>query len=271
MRAGSLRGRRNTTTKWDGRQCGGARSRFPHRRAPFVLRWSSAIRSATAAFLGQTAAAAIIQTNVMTVAEAAAVAAPGTGAAGGAGGSVAGGGAGGGMSATTIGIVGAAAGGGTLVAVDATKTNDSSGVTIYGGPFWGVMTESLDGVCVTTDQISGTLSLGFSVASDGSVQGTAAQDSGSHQWVSTGASPAIGQSSQPDRGFCVPNARRARRIGLVCARFTANVADRTANATHLTISATSAENPTADRYRYRDGSPSRTPANGERLRTTHAA
>jgi hypothetical protein len=143
--------------------------------------------SATAAFLGQTAVATIIQTNVMTVAAAAAVAAPVSGAAGGAGGAVAGGAAGGGISATTIGVVGAAVAGGTLVAVKeingASNNADNGGVTTYGGPYSGVMTTSLDG-CTTADQISGSLNVKFSVASDGSVTGTAAQG-GNHQFVSS--------------------------------------------------------------------------------------
>ena len=78
--------------------------------------------SATAAFQGQTAIATIVQTNVMTAAEAAGAAgtAGGAGAGGGAGGTSAGAGAGagtgGGLSATTIGIVGGAVAGGAIAA-----------------------------------------------------------------------------------------------------------------------------------------------------------
>ena len=72
-----------------------------------------------AAFQGQTAVAAIAQTNVLTAAEAAAV----SGAGGAASGTTAPGGAagagGGGLSGTTLGVVGGAAAGGALVAANA--------------------------------------------------------------------------------------------------------------------------------------------------------
>ncbi len=74
---------------------------------------------ASAAFQGQTAVATIVQTNVLTAAEAAA-AASGVGASGGTGataGGAAGGGTGaGGLSATTLGIVGGAVAGGAVLA-----------------------------------------------------------------------------------------------------------------------------------------------------------
>ena len=80
---------------------------------------------ASAAFEGQTAVATIVQTNVLTAAEAAGAATAGSTSAGGA---AAGGG--GGLSGTTIGIVGAAVAGGAVAAISATGDNaDSSGST----------------------------------------------------------------------------------------------------------------------------------------------
>lgn len=73
---------------------------------------------ASAAFQGQTAAATIVQSNVMTVAQAAAASSAGAGASGGGAGTAAGagaGGTGGGLSATTIAVIGGAAAGGALV------------------------------------------------------------------------------------------------------------------------------------------------------------
>lgn len=85
---------------------------------------------ATAALQGQTAVATIVQSNVMTAAEAAAAAggAGGTGAGGGSGGASAGGAAGGGgaLSGTTLGIIGAAAAGGVAAASAAGGGGDSS-------------------------------------------------------------------------------------------------------------------------------------------------
>ncbi len=74
-----------------------------------------------AAFQGQTIAATIAQTNVLTAAEAASAASAAGGATGGASGASGGtargaGGFGGGISATTIGIVGAAVAGGAVAA-----------------------------------------------------------------------------------------------------------------------------------------------------------
>lgn len=86
---------------------------------------------ASAAFQGQTAVATIAQTNVMTVAEAAAA---GTGASGGASaGGAAGGGTGGGVSTTTLGVIGGAIAGGALAANEVLGKNDAS--TVYKGPF----------------------------------------------------------------------------------------------------------------------------------------
>lgn len=116
-----------------------------------------------AAFQGQTAAATIAQTNVMTAAQAAHVAA----GAGGAGGIAAGGaaGGGGGLSGTTIGIIAAAVGGGALVA---TKVVGGGGAqdttyTVYTGSFTGQMVFSQSfgplSTCDSTRALSGTLTM----------------------------------------------------------------------------------------------------------------
>jgi len=86
--------------------------------------------TASATFQGQTAAATIAQTNVLTAAQAASAA--GASSAGGTGG--AGGGAsGGGLSLTTIGIVGGAVAGGAIVATQVAGAQ--GGVAIYEGDF----------------------------------------------------------------------------------------------------------------------------------------
>ena len=94
-----------------------------------------------AAFQGQTAVAAIAQTNVMTAAEAAAAAAsaPGGAGAGSAGGAA--GGSGGGLSGTTIGIIGAAAAGGAVAATQlggessSNSNSQTPAATTYSGPY----------------------------------------------------------------------------------------------------------------------------------------
>jgi hypothetical protein len=144
--------------------------------------------SATAAFQGQTAVATIVQTNVMTVAQAAAVAAPVGGTSGGAGGSAAAGGGagGGGMSATTISVIGAAAAGGTLVAV---REISADRPTPYEGPYSGVLIEGFaNSICTVTHRISGTLHLELYAASDGSVKGYV-ENHGTREWVSSTCFP----------------------------------------------------------------------------------
>lgn len=132
---------------------------------------------ATASFQGQTAAAVIAQTNVMTAAEAAAAS---TATAGGAGsgstGTAAGGGAGagggGGMSLTTIGIIGGAAAAGAVVAKQTIL-----GGTTFKGDFNGVLRDTIASVppgafsCTQNESQSGTLTLNFD-AVDGPVSGT---------------------------------------------------------------------------------------------------
>ena len=130
----------------------------------------------SAAFQGQTAAATIAQTNVMTAAEAAAAGASGGGASS-AGAAGASGGGGGGLSGTTLGIIGAAAGGGTLVATKV-KSSGPSGVTstTVSGPFSGplvLMQTSGSLTCAYTFAISGTLTMTLEPRADGSLSGTA--------------------------------------------------------------------------------------------------
>ena len=135
-----------------------------------------------AAFQGQTAVAAIAQTNVMTAAEAAAAAAstPGGASAGSAGGAA--GGSGGGLSATTIGIVGAAAAGGAVAATqlggDSTTTETPVGTT-YSGPYsvtFVITVTNLDTTnpCTHVTSYSGTLKM--TIIDQGGVTGMATMD-----------------------------------------------------------------------------------------------
>jgi hypothetical protein len=136
----------------------------------------------SAAFQGQTAAATIAQTNVMTAAQAAgaAGATTGSGAGGGSGGAGAGaaGGGGGGISGTTIGIVGAAVGGGALAAtqLDGVLGGDDNIRTNFTGPLSGqfqVTTTSsgFNPVCVSTRAITGTFNIRLVEEPGGSVRG----------------------------------------------------------------------------------------------------
>lgn len=90
---------------------------------------------ASAAFEGQTAVATIVQTNVLTAAEAAGAASVGSAGAGGGAGTSAGSaaaGGGGGLSGTTIGIVGAAVAGGAVAAISAAGNNADPSVNSSG-------------------------------------------------------------------------------------------------------------------------------------------
>lgn len=161
--------------------------------------------AATAAFRGETAAASIVQTNVMTAAEAAAVSTSGAagggagaGAAGtsgtaGVGGAVgggattvgattaagaagaAGGSAAGGLSAATIGIIGGAAVGGAVAAKELTTTAPDAVVTTYTGRFSGPFTEVWPRAnpCIVEDTLNGTLTLSLESRPDGTLGGEA--------------------------------------------------------------------------------------------------
>lgn len=119
--------------------------------------------TASATFQGQTVAATIAQTNVMTVAEASAAAsAGGSGGAGGAGAAGTGtGGTGGGLSATTLGIVGGAAAGGVIAARKVFSTDFPE----YVGPMQGqvVQTTTAKGgqqvSCTTTSIVDNMLTM----------------------------------------------------------------------------------------------------------------
>lgn len=125
--------------------------------------------TASAVVQGQTATATILQTNVMTAAQAAA-AGGGTSATAGTGGAAAGGG--GGMSLTTIGIVGAAVAGGAVAATQTDLFGDPEFISISGVVFstatfgspgggpgttfgppvvGGIVSTSLDSTTITTD------------------------------------------------------------------------------------------------------------------------
>lgn len=121
--------------------------------------------TASAAFQGQTAVATIVQTNVMTLAEATSAAGSAGSAGGGSGGTGAGagagaGGTGGGLSATTIGIVGGAVAGGAVVA-----QRVISNPVIYRGSF--TMSTTLTRVfrlrplptCFVTQTLTGTVTV----------------------------------------------------------------------------------------------------------------
>lgn len=108
---------------------------------------------ASAAFEGQTAVATIVQTNVMTAAQAAGAAGAGSAGAGaGTGGAAAGGG--GGLSGTTIGILAGAVAGGAAVAVSAANGSEDSTVSAP-GPATGRYTGTATMTVVDTAQSTG--------------------------------------------------------------------------------------------------------------------
>ena len=132
---------------------------------------------ASAAFQGQTAAATIAQTNVLTATEAA----TGAGAAAGGSGSAAGGGSagvGGGLSnSALLGVVGAAAGG-TVLAVEKVTGEDPKPATVvgsYAGQGTFTYTTFFPGrtsACVRTEDVSGTLTLTFEESESGAISGS---------------------------------------------------------------------------------------------------
>ena len=129
---------------------------------------------ASAAFQGQTAVATIAQTNVMTVAEAAA--ASGAGASSGAGATTgsatAGGTTGGGLSTTTVAIVGGAAAGGAIAAKEVLGGSAETS-TVFRGAFSGPYSEVwFNGSCTVSDSINGTVELTVDVAG-GTLNGSA--------------------------------------------------------------------------------------------------
>jgi hypothetical protein len=148
--------------------------------------------SAAASFQGQSAAAVIAQTNVMTAAQAAAATATastagtgaGTGTGAGAGGGAAGGGTGG-LSGTTIGVVGGAAAAGAVAVNELTK---DPGVTdqTFSGRFQGTESLSFGGQFCRLESLTGTLELNLTIDND-VVTGTARNNDGAISTVSTSA------------------------------------------------------------------------------------
>jgi hypothetical protein len=157
--------------------------------------------SATAAFQGQTAVAAIVQTNVMTAAEAAAVSSAGAASGGGAGasgagaGGAAGGGAGGGLSATTVAVVGGAAAGGTLAAK---QVLGGSSLTHYQGTFSGPFRIVANAQCTFNIAEAGTVSVDIEVSDSGAVSGRGRVED-SHTFL-TSCNPAIAPNSVANHG-----------------------------------------------------------------------
>ena len=141
-----------------------------------------------AAFQGQTAAATIVQSNVVTAAQAAGASAGTTGSGGatgsGSGGSGAAGGAGGaggGLSATTIGVVAGAVGGGALVAAKAVGGDAGPTSGNYSGPLSGQFISTITSpgatTCVITRNITGTMTMKIEQASGGgAITGTATME-----------------------------------------------------------------------------------------------
>jgi hypothetical protein len=129
---------------------------------------------ASAAFQGQTAAVTIAQTNVLTAAQASAAAAGGSGTAGG----------GGGLSHLAVAAIAGGAGAGAagaLIASKGSSGSSSSGITprTLAGPFSGqnlVTGTTTSGAgsntCVSTQAITGTLTLQIEQRADGTVTGS---------------------------------------------------------------------------------------------------
>lgn len=122
---------------------------------------------ASAVFQGQSAVATIVQTNVLTAAQAAAAAGSGASAAGtGAGGGAAGGG--GGLSATTLAVSGAAAVGGGLFAVkalgDCKDCGPGTGDYVGTTSFAFVETDQANGLFNAPGNVNGTCTFTVAVA-----------------------------------------------------------------------------------------------------------
>jgi hypothetical protein len=128
----------------------------------------------TAAFQGQTAAVTIVQTNVLTAAQASAAAAGGSGAAG----------SGGGLSHLAIagiaGGAGAGIAGALLASNNSSGSSGSSGITqkTFTGPFSGqqiltstTTSSSGSNSCASARAITGTLTIQVEERADGSVTG----------------------------------------------------------------------------------------------------
>ena len=154
-----------------------------------------------AAFQGQAAAATIVQTNVLTAAQAATAAgATSAGASSGStGGSAAAGGAaggGGGVSGTTIGIVGAAVAGGALAATqaggeDSAPATTSTGPRIFRGAF-SLLVNLPFGGCARQELWSGTLEFALASTDPPAGNATITGATGRTEAVTCTAGPQVG-------------------------------------------------------------------------------
>ncbi len=155
--------------------------------------------SVEAAFQGQIVTAAISQVNVLTAAEAAAVAGGASGAGSGSG-SAAGGGAaggGGGLSATTIAVVGGIAAAGAVAGTQVLGRGD-----VYRGTFSSTATINLGG-CARTDTLAGTLVIELD-ATGGSISGHGEIRDGSGQ-VTASTCPGVSAGPIGDGRWGMPD------------------------------------------------------------------
>lgn len=157
--------------------------------------------SATAAFQGQTAAAVTIaQTNVMTVAEAAALSGAAGGSSSGSAGASAGGaaGGGGGLGTTTLVVVGAAVAGGALAATKVLGGGDT-----YSGPlnFQGIETYGTGtaGTCSAT--YSYTTEMRMTLNIEGTSVSGKANWGGRRDFVSTTCTNLAAGTTTPNTSF----------------------------------------------------------------------
>jgi len=166
--------------------------------------------SVTAAFQGQTVAATIAQTNVLTPAQAAAAAgsgAAGAGAAGVASAAAGGSAAGGGLSGVAIGAIAAGVGGGVLVAANAAAGSSSDPApasapksVVYTGTFATQFILVTDGSnnqgpygCQSTRAVNGTVTMEL-LEGNGAVTGTASVTASEAQIALTGSPGLCGGS-----------------------------------------------------------------------------
>ena len=167
---------------------------------------------------GQTVAATIAQTNVLTAAEAASATGAGaaggaasgsSGAAGAAAAGVAAGAAagGGGISATTIGLIGAGVAGGAVAATQLGKSGGSQDDGVFVGAFAGTIQMDFSG-CIRVERHSGTLRMELDTSGGGLSGSNARIDDGIEAVVSTTCSGG-GSPGCPGRGACPRRRSRA--------------------------------------------------------------
>jgi hypothetical protein len=138
----------------------------------------------SAAFQGQTATATIVQTNVMTVTEAAqlgsAGASTGAGSSSGTSGAAGASGGGGGLSGTAIGVIAAAASASAVVASRLAGDGNGSepglvGPRTFTAPFSGemVLSSAAPGPCLRRESYNGSLTIRIVSQPDAPIDGTA--------------------------------------------------------------------------------------------------